>query len=31
VVPGQPFFTEQLDRQREEQRLILAGIEEVVS
>jgi hypothetical protein len=28
VIPGHPFFTEQLDRQREEQRLILAGIQE---
>jgi hypothetical protein len=28
VRPGHPFFTEQLDRQREEQRLILAGIQE---
>jgi hypothetical protein len=26
--PGHPFFTEQLDRQREEQRLTLAGIQE---
>jgi hypothetical protein len=30
VIPGHPFFTEQLDRQREEQRLILAGIPERV-
>jgi len=28
VIPGHPFFTEQLDRQREYQRLILAGIQE---
>jgi hypothetical protein len=28
VIPGHPFFTEQLDRQRENQRLILAGIQE---
>ncbi len=28
MIPGHPFFTEQLDRQREEQRLILAGIQE---
>jgi len=28
VIPGHPFFTEQLDRQRQEQRLILAGIHE---
>jgi hypothetical protein len=28
VIPGHPFFTERLDRQREEQRLILAGIPE---
>jgi hypothetical protein len=28
VIPGHPFFTEQLDRLREEQRLILAGIQE---
>jgi hypothetical protein len=28
VIPGHPFFTEQLDRQREFQRLILAGIQE---
>jgi hypothetical protein len=28
VIPGHPFFTEQLDRQRAEQRLILAGIQE---
>ena len=28
VIPGHPFFTEQLDRQREEQRLVLAGIQE---
>jgi hypothetical protein len=26
VIPGHPFFTEQLDRQRQAQRLILAGI-----
>jgi hypothetical protein len=26
VIPGHPFFTEQLDRQRAEQRLVLAGI-----
>jgi hypothetical protein len=26
VIPGHPFFTEQLDRQREKQRLVLAGI-----
>jgi hypothetical protein len=30
VIPGHPFFTEQLDRQREGQRLILAGIPERV-
>jgi hypothetical protein len=28
VIPGHPFFTERLDRQREEQRLILAGFPE---
>jgi hypothetical protein len=28
VIPGHPFFTEWLDREREEQRLILAGIPE---
>jgi hypothetical protein len=28
VIPGHPFFTEQLDRQREEQWLILAGIQD---
>jgi hypothetical protein len=28
VIPGHPFFTERLDREREEQRLILAGIPE---
>jgi hypothetical protein len=28
VRPGHPFFTEQLDRQREAQRIILAGIQE---
>ena len=28
MILGHPFFTEQLDRQREEQRLILAGIQE---
>ena len=28
MIPGHPFFTERLDRQREEQRLILAGIPE---
>jgi hypothetical protein len=28
VIPGHPFFTEQLDRQRAEQRRILAGIQE---
>jgi hypothetical protein len=28
VIPGHPYFTEQLDRQRAEQRLILAGIQE---
>ena len=26
MIPGHPFFTERLDREREEQRLILAGI-----
>ncbi len=26
MIPGHPFFTEQLDRQRQTQRLILAGI-----
>jgi hypothetical protein len=26
VIPGHPFFTEQLDRQRQAQRLILAGL-----
>ena len=26
MIPGHPFFTEQLDRQRQAQRLILAGI-----
>jgi hypothetical protein len=28
VIPGHPFFTERLDREREEQRLILAEIPE---
>ena len=28
MIPGHPFFTERLDRQREEQRLILAAIQE---
>ena len=28
MIPGHPFFTERLDRQREVQRLILAGIPE---
>jgi hypothetical protein len=28
VIPGHPFFTERLDLEREEQRLILAGIQE---
>ena len=28
MIPGHPFFTEQLDRQRVYQRLILAGIQE---
>jgi hypothetical protein len=28
VIPGHPFFTERLDREREEQRLILAAIPE---
>lgn len=28
MIPGHPFFTEQLDRQRAEQRLVLAGIQE---
>jgi hypothetical protein len=28
VIPGHPFFTERLDRQREDQRLILAGFPE---
>lgn len=28
VIPGHPFFTEQLDRRREAQRLILAGIQD---
>jgi hypothetical protein len=28
VIAGHPFFTERLDREREEQRLILAGIPE---
>jgi hypothetical protein len=30
VIPGHPFFTEHLDRQRAEQRLILAGMPERV-
>lgn len=28
MIPGHPFFTERLDREREEQRLILTGIPE---